>query len=106
MPIGFVGSLPTVGANNGGNVTLAFSNLVDAAGAGVTLLQGHVVLAAYACSGVTDFAMATSSSGWTLLAEHYSNGTLDTNIAIFGKTMGAVPDTGITFTGPTGTSNG
>lgn len=96
-----------VGANNGGNVTLTFSNLVDSAGAGITLLQNDVVVCAYACSEVVDFAMSTSSSGWTEVIEVYSNGSLvDTNLAAYWKLMGASPDTSFVAVGPGGTSNG
>lgn len=106
MPNSWAASLPAVGANNGGNVSLTFSNLRDAANAAYTLVQDDVVIAAYACSGTADFAMATSSAGWTLLGEHYSNGTLDTNVAVFAKKMTASPDASSTFTGPGGASNG
>jgi hypothetical protein len=106
MANSWAASLPTVGANNGGNVTLTFSNFVNAAGSAYTLVQDDIVVAAYACSGTSDHAMATSSAGWTLLGEHYSNGTIDTNLAVFAKKMTAAPDASITFTGPTGASNG
>lgn len=106
MAITWAASLPAVGANNGGNVTLTFSNFVNAAGAGYTLVTGDIVVAAYACSGTADHVMSTMSAGWTLLAEHYANGTIDTNIAVFGKVMGATPDTSIALDGPGGNSNG
>lgn len=107
MAISFVGSLPTVGANNGGNVTLTFSNLVDSAGAAATLQQGDVVVCAYASSGTADAAMSTSSAGWTEVHENYANGTSnDTNLALYYKVMGASPDTSFVAVGPTGNSNG
>ncbi len=107
MAISFVGSLPAVGANNGGNVTLTFSNLVDAAGAAATLLQNDVVVCAYASSGTADAAMSTSSSGWTEVSpEAYANGTIDTNLAVYYKVMGVSPDTSFVAVGPGGASNG
>jgi hypothetical protein len=107
MAISFVGSLPTVGANNGGNVTLTFSNLRDTSGAQPTLQQGDVVVCAYACSGTADHAMSTSSSDWTEVSpEAYADGTIDTNLAVYYKVMGASPDTQFVGVGPTGASNG
>ncbi len=106
MAISWAASLPAVGANNGGNVTLTFSNFVNAAGGAYALVEGDIVIAAYASSGTADAAMSTSSSGWTELTEHYSDGTIDTNIAVYGKQMTASPDTSIVLVGPGGASNG
>lgn len=106
MAISWLGSLPPVGVLNGGNVTLTFSNLVDSAGAGITLLQNDLVVCAYASSGTADLAMSTSSSGWTELHEAYSNATLDTNLGVYYKVMGASPDTNFVGVGPGGSSNG
>ena len=107
MAISFVGSLPPVGANNGGNVTLSFSNLVNSAGGAATLQQGDIVVCAYACSGTADHAMSTSSAGWNEISpEVYANGTIDTNLAVYWKIMGASPDTSFVAVGPGGTSNG
>lgn len=109
MANAWAASLPAVGANNGGNVTLTFSNFVNAAGGAYTLVQGDVVVVAYAASGTADLAMAATWSGGvgdsTKLGEHYSNGTIDTNLGVFAKTMGASPDASVTVTGPTGNSN-
>ncbi len=106
MAISFVGSLPAVGANNGGNVTLTFSNLRDAANAAVTLLEGDLVVCAYMSSGTADAAMSTSSSNWNELHENYANGTSnDTNLAVYWKIMGPSPDTSFVAVGPTGNSN-
>lgn len=66
MAISFVGSLAPVGANNGGNVTLTFSNLQDSSGGAATLQQNDLVIVGGANSIVSDFAMATSSTGWTI----------------------------------------
>jgi hypothetical protein len=107
MAISFVGSLPFVGANNGGNVTLTFSNLVTSGGGAATLQQGDLVVCAFATSSTTDNTLAVSSAGWTKRNEHYSNGsTYDTNLAVFYKFMGASPDTSCVFTGPGGASFG
>jgi hypothetical protein len=108
MAISFVGSMVPVGANNGGNVTLTFtgaSGLINAAGAQAALQQGDVVVCVYAASGTADLAMSTSSTGWTELAEAYANGTVDTNLAVYYKVMGATPDTGFVAVGPTGNNN-
>jgi hypothetical protein len=110
MAISFVGSMAPVGANNGGNVTLTFtgaSGLLDAAGAQASLQQGDVVVVAYASSGTADAAMSTSSSLWNEIHEGYANGSSnDTNLALYYKVMGAVPDTSFVAVGPTGNNNG
>lgn len=109
MAITFVGSMAPVGANNGGNVTLTFtgaSGLLTTTGAEATLQQNDLVVVVGANSSTSDFAMATSSSGWTNQAETYANGsTYDTNIAVWTKVMGATPDTSMVITGPGGASN-
>lgn len=106
MAVSFVGSLPAVGANNGGNVTLSFSNLRDAAGATPTLQQGDLVVVAYMSSGTADAACSTSSSNWNELHENYANGSSnDTNLAVYWKVMTASPDTQFVAVGPTGNSN-
>jgi hypothetical protein len=105
MAISFVGSLPTVAAANGGNVTLTFSNLRDAANVQPTLVQNDVVFAIFAWGNTADY-VAPTISGWTLLDDKYANGsTNDTNLAVYYKRMGAVPDTAITATGPGGSAN-
>src|SRR5688500_4037985 len=110
MAITWAASLPAVGANNGGNVTLTFSNFVNAAGGAYTLVTGDIVVVAYAASGTADLAMAATWSGGVgdsvEFVEHYSNGTIDTNLAAYAKTMGATPDASVAVTGPTGASNG
>jgi hypothetical protein len=106
VAISFVGSLPPIGANNGGNVTLTFSNLVDTAGAAASLQQNDIVIAAFAHSSTSDAAMSPPS-GWTEILEDYGNGTTyDANLIVCYKVMGASPDTSVTFTGPGGASFG
>jgi hypothetical protein len=106
VAISFVGSLPPIGANNGGNVTLTFSNLVDASGAAASLQQNDIIIAAFAHSSTSDAAM-TAPSGWTEILEDYGNGTTyDANIIVCYKVMGASPDASVTFTGPGGASFG
>jgi hypothetical protein len=105
VAISFVGSLPTVAATNGGNVTLTFTNLRDAAGVQPTLLQNDVVFAIFAWGNTADYT-APTISGWTLLDDKYSNGsTNDTNLAVYYKRMTASPDTAVTATGPGGAAN-
>ena len=107
MAITWAASLPAVGANNGGDVTLTLSNLVNAAGGAYTLVENDVVVIAYASSGTADQAMAMVTAGYTSLGEHYSGAaSIDTNIAVFAKKMGATPDTTAVVDGPTGASNG
>lgn len=107
MAISFVGSLPPVGANNGGNVTLTFSNLVDSTGASAALQENDLVIVGQAESSSSDNVLATSSSGWTKQADIFSNGSnYDTDLAVYTKIMGATPDTSIVLTGPGGSVNG
>jgi hypothetical protein len=105
MAISFVGSLPTVAAANGGNVTLTFTNLRDAANVQPTLAQNDVVFAIFAWGNTADYT-APTISGWTLLDDKYANGsTNDTNLAVYYKRMTASPDASVTATGPGGSAN-
>lgn len=105
MAVSFVGSLPTVASTNGGNVTLTFSNLRDAANAAVSLQQGDIVFAAFAWATTANYA-APAISGWTLLDDLYSNGSsFDANLALYYKVMGSTPDASITCNGPGGAAN-
>jgi hypothetical protein len=105
MAISFVGSLPTVAVANGGNVTLTFSNLRDAAGVQPTLAQNDVIVAVFAWGNTADYT-APTITGWALLDDKYANGsTNDTNLAVYYKKMTASPDTAVTATGPGGAAN-
>lgn len=105
MAISFVGSRNTSssGSSNGGNVTLTFTGpggLLDTSGAQATLLENDLVVVTVVLTSNVDNAVTTSSSGWTQLSEIYSNGsTEDTNLAVFYKVMGAVPDTSFVAVG-------
>jgi hypothetical protein len=105
MAISFVGSLPTVATANGGNVTLTFTNLRDAANVQPTLAQNDVVFAIFAWGNTADYT-APTISGWALLDDKYANGsTNDTNLAVYYKRMTASPDASVTATGPGGSAN-
>ena len=109
MAITFVGSTPVGSAIDGGNVTLNLtgaSGLLDSSGAQATLLQNDVVFVAYGIGANADFAMATTSSGWTKHHENYYNRTSDANFAVFYKIMGSTPDTSFVAVGNGNTGHG
>jgi hypothetical protein len=109
MAISFVGST-IISVSNGANATVLFtgaSGLLDAAGAQATLQQGDLVVVAAGISSASDITINTSSSGWTKLAELYSDGTTeDANLAVFYKIMGSSPDTTFVITGTGDASSG
>lgn len=101
--IAWLGSLPTVGAANGGAVTLTFSNFRNASNVAITLQQDDVIVVAGEQSFQADVAMATTSTGWTKDADIYQAGSgAHTNLGVWHKVMGAVPDTSFVLTGTGG----
>lgn len=89
MDISLVG---TASANNtnGTNLTVTLPGGVA---------QDDVVFAAYGNANSSDFDVTTVTSGYTELADLYSNDSLDANFGVFRKVQGASPDSTVVFTG-------
>lgn len=89
------------GGFSGGNVGTTSSTLnccltTNWASAGVTLAEGDLVIGYIATgSTTTDKTFTTASSGWTKLVDVFSNGSTDTNFAVFYKFIGATPDSSL-----------
>ena len=94
--IEFVGSR-SVASTSTSNFTVSLTGLTG--GLATAPVQGDFVLVvrSWAAGSAADRSMTTSSAGWTELVELYSNDTFSTNLAIYYKFMGAIPDTGITL---------
>ena len=105
MAITFVGGT-TGSAQNGGNVALSLTALLDAAGATVSAATDDLVVVAYTIGAQVDSAMSVSEAGWTEQTELYIAGTTyDSNFAVYTKVMGGTPDTTVTVVGDANASN-
>jgi hypothetical protein len=84
MGISFVGSAE--GSQiNGGDITLTLPAMV----------QNDLVIVAYAIgdNDAVDFNMAMVTSGYTEVADLFSNDDVEAHLGVFWKVMGATPDT-------------
>jgi hypothetical protein len=59
------------------------------------LQQDDVVYVVVDVNAISDITFSEDSSTWTKLADLYSDDTVDSNLGIFRKVMGATPDTSI-----------
>lgn len=91
MAISLVGTTGSA-LNNTQDITLTMPSGISA---------GDFVVAGCCVGAVTDEDLTISDSGWTEIADLYADdeGT-DTNLAVFYKRMGTVPDSTVTFPHP------
>ena len=84
MAISFIGGAEN-SSTNGGDVTLTLP----------TLLQDDLVIVAYAIGDDdnVDENMAMVTAGYTEVADVFVNDTIDNNLGVYWKFMGATPDT-------------
>ncbi len=76
-------------AINGGDVTLTLP----------TCLENDLVIVATNVAAISDLDISMTTSGYTEVADLYSNDSADVNLGVFYKKMGAVPDTTAVTTG-------
>jgi hypothetical protein len=89
----------TANANNGADATLDLTAIT-------TLQEDDLVIVAYSIgdNDNNDYDMAlVSATGWTEVADLYSNDGRDANLGVFYKVMGTTPDTSVTVDGLGGT---
>ncbi|MEO0215666.1 MAG: hypothetical protein ABIL14_01445 [candidate division WOR-3 bacterium] len=94
MAISFVGSASGF-ASDGGDVTITLP-------AGIQ--ENDLVIVGYSIGDGdnVDFDMALLTSGYTKVADLFSDDTNDTNLGVFWKVMGATPDTSVVCDGQGG----
>ncbi len=82
--------------------------MVDAIGSGAdlaltlptNLLEGDLVIVVGGCGSTTgDHTMTMDTADYTTVADLFANDTIDTNMGVFYKFMGATPDTTAQFNG-------
>lgn len=91
MAITFVGSVTGTGASASFNISLS----------GLGLQQGDLVIVAtgYVTVGGADGNPGVSTSGYTEIADLYSNDSREAQFSVNYKLMGATPDTSVTCNG-------
>ena len=95
MAISFVGSVSGAAADAGA-ITLDLTTIAG-------LAQNDLVIVAYSICVAADVDVAMTTSGYTEVADLYSDDTLDSNLGVFRKFMGASPDATAVTTSPGGT---
>lgn len=95
-----LGKSSTVSAGN--NVTVSLTSLTG--GSATTPIEGDTVFVFASMESTTDLTLAMSSAGYEMLADVYSNDTADSNLALFRKVMGVVPDATAVLAGVSGRS--
>lgn len=94
-----LGSAPAVNISDGGSTTVTFSNIVDAAGAAVSLKRDDLLVVVRTGSDASDLSGAAPPTGWFTFVSLYSAGTKPVNFSIYGKFMTVTPDTSLTIAG-------
>jgi len=109
------GGLVGAGGGGGGAIT-EVGKLIDAAVGSTTvgitfdlttigtLLEGDIVRVAVATGSASNRTIGVSTSGYTQIADLYSNDTVDTNLWVGYKRMGATPDASLVIL-PSGNSS-
>jgi hypothetical protein len=100
MVISFVGSASNR-ANNGNDVTLDLTTITG-------LAENDIVIVAYAAGDNDDVdeTMAMTTSGYTKVADLFSDDDFDTNFGVFWKVMGETVDTTAVTSGVGGNDTG
>jgi hypothetical protein len=100
MVISFVGGA-TDNANNGSNCVIDLSTIAG-------LAENDIVIVAFSNGdndGV-DETVSMTTSGYTKVADLFSDDNFDTNLGVFWKVMGATPDANATTAGMGGNDSG
>lgn len=66
--------------------------------------EDDVVYVAASCQQTSPSTWSEGSGTWQLIDSEYSNDSLDNNLVVYRKVMGASPDTDVTLDGSAGTS--
>jgi hypothetical protein len=89
----YVGGTTASGVGVTTNITVSLASIAG-------IQQNDLVIVALSIGAVTDKSYRIS--GYTQIADLYSNDTFDANLQVGYKFMGATPDTSVTITGGTG----
>lgn len=91
----FVGA--ATDAEPGGTATYTFSLTSLTGGIASAPQEGDVVIIVSGAGSTSDVSMSMITAGYTELFEAYESDTVDTNLAVYYKVMGATPDTDVTI---------
>lgn len=81
-----------------GDITLSLTSLTG--GIASSPAAGDVVIVAFASKAPENYNLTMATSGYTELADLYSNDTRDAALGVYAKVMGATPDTSASATNP------
>ena len=100
--IQYVGGFVTSAAGGTTNVSISLTTLTG--GLASAPAAGDLVIVSFATNGPLG-DIAYRITGYTQVADLYSNDTYDTNLQVGYKIMGATPDTTVTITGGSGSTS-
>lgn len=100
--IQYVGGFVTSAAGGTTNVSISLTTLTG--GLASAPAAGDLVIVSFATNGPLG-DITYRITGYTQVADLYSNDTYDTNLQVGYKIMGATPDTTVTITGGSGSSS-
>lgn len=89
MAIQYVGGATSLNAS-----AISLASLTG--GIGGPVQEGDFVLVGHAAAGTTDQSPLVTQAGFTNFADLYGNDTIDTNLVVAYKRMGATPDASVT----------
>jgi hypothetical protein len=92
----FIGTLSTTSISLAGTLT---GGLDD------TPTEDDLVIVSYGIESGSDIDVTISTGGYTEVADLYGNDSIDVNLGVFRKFMGAVPDTDVVVGATGGTAN-
>jgi len=96
MSISYIGSANAAGASASFNVDLS----------SLGLAEGDLVIVATGLYGTSNLNPGVSTSGYTEIADLYSDDTRDMNLSVNWKLMGSTPDSSVTCNGSGSSFNG
>jgi hypothetical protein len=103
MAISLVGSKIHTFANTTSAKVISLTDLTG--GIDTAPSSGDLVVIAYARYHTADIALGVDTSGYVERAELYSNDSNDTNLSVSDKVMGGTPDTSVTVSAPTSSTD-
>lgn len=87
-----------------GNKTITFA--LTGGLASVPAAGDFVLVSVAVTTSATDLSVGVTTSGYSEITELFSNDTVASNLSVSSKFMGATPDTTVTVTGKSSSSNG
>lgn len=105
MALEYVGG--KTAAVTGSTATVTNVSLTDLSGGLASApAAGDIVIVGYTVAATADRVIGVTTSGYTEVAELYANDTIDANLSVSWKIMGATPDTSVSVSATGGSTDG